>query len=147
MSYHTWIEYGYGFCVDDIHTTPDKLLKLAAMRPDVLRDVRSYLNEIFPDGYKDEDLTMENFNDLEGDYCEYGLSYVLYNVINDLEIIYANDYNGTEFILYTPTYPWHMHEEERNLTQDDVKNIFMKYISVLTDNYVPIIYYSVENGG
>lgn len=147
MSYHTYIVYGYGFCVDDIHTTPEKLLKLAATKPEVLREVRTYLAEKFYKGYEDKDLDMSDFCDLEGDFGEHGLSYVLLNVIDDFEVEYANDYDGTEFILYTPTFPWCLKEEELHLNRSEVKNIFMKYISVLTDEYVVIDYYNVENGG
>ena len=40
MSYNTWHTYGYGICVDDIETTAGKLLKLASMKEDVLKEVR-----------------------------------------------------------------------------------------------------------
>ena len=149
MSYHTWTTYGYGFCVDDIDTTPERLLKLAEMNPEVLEDVREYLDDIF-DGeeYKDEDLTLEDFDDLEGGYCERGVTYVLLHVIeNELSLIYADDYNGTPYILYGPHYPWSMPHKEKNLSEEDVTKIFAKYINVLTDQDVDIDYQSVENGG
>ena len=38
-------------------------------------------------------------------------------------------------------------ERERNLSESDVKDMFMKYISVLTDEHVVIDYFNVENGG
>ena len=149
MSYHTWTTDGYGICVDDIETTAEKLLALAAMKPAVLKDVREYLDEMFEEdgGYNDEDLTVDDFNDLEGDYCERGVAYVLYQVIDELDVVFADDYNGVPYILYCPKYPWNLKEEEKNLTMQDVKDIFNKYISVLTDK--PIIFdcYSVENGG
>lgn len=147
MSYRTWTTYGLGFCVDDIKTTPEKLLKLAAMKPDVLANVRSYLDECFENGYKDEDLTIEDFNDLEGDYCEYGIAYVLYNVINEITVVYATDFDGQQYILYGPSYPWQLPENEANLKEPDVEEIFEKYISILTDEVIYIDYMSVENGG
>lgn len=148
MSYTTWTTYGFGFCVDDIDTTPEKLLKLAAMNPNVLKDVREYLEYVF-DGkeYKDEELTIEDFDELEGDYCERGVAYVLYQVINEISIIYADDYNGTPYILYCPSYPWSFKESEKNLEKQDVINIFAKYINILTDKPIEIDYKSVENGG
>lgn len=148
MSYHVWTTYGYGFCVDDIKTTPEKLLKLAEMNPAVLKDVREYLNEYFDgEGYKDEELEMSDFDDLEGEYCERGVTYVLYQVINEIEVIYADDYDGVPYILYCPNYPWSLKENEKDLTIDKVDEIFQKYISVLTDEPVVIDYQSVENGG
>ena len=148
MSYHTWTTYGFGFCVDDIDTTPEKLLKLAAMKPDVLKDVREYLNDIF-DGeeYKDEELTMEDFDDLEGDYCERGVAYVLYHVIDEIRVVFADDYNGTPYILFCPRYPWNIKENEKNLSENDVIKIFAKYVNILTDKPIEVDYQSVENGG
>lgn len=148
MSYNTWTTYGIGFCIDDIDTTPEKILKLAAMKPDVLEDVREYLDDIF-DGeeYNDEDLTIDDFDELEGDYCERGVTYVLYRVIDEIRVIFADDYNGTQYILYCPSYPWNMNDQEKNLKYDDIVNIFTKYIKILTDKPVEIDHQIVENGG
>lgn len=147
MSYETWNTYGYGICVDDIETTAEKLLKLASMNENVLKNVREYLEEIYPNGYKDKDLTLDDFEGLEGDYCEHGIAYVLYQVIDDFTVTFADDYNGIAYILYTPTYPWSMTEKEKNLKEEDVKHVFKKYVDILTDKSVPIDYYNVENGG
>ena len=148
MSYTTWSVHGYGICVDDIKTTAEKLLKLASMDKDVLKDVREYLDAIYPNGYNDEDLTIDDFNELEGDYCEKGIAYVLYQVIdNDISIEFAYDYYGVQYILYTPTYPWFMTDTDKTLTEEDVENMFKKYVKILTDEDINIDYYSVENGG
>lgn len=147
MSYRTWTTYGLGFCVDDIETTPEKLLKLAAMKSEVLTEVRNYLNERFENGYRDEDLTIEDFDDFEGDYCEHGVAYVLYNVIDEITVTYATDFEGGQYILYGPSYPWSLSENEANLKEPDVEEIFEKYISILTDEVIYIDYMSVENGG
>ena len=148
MSYHTWTTYGFGFCVDDIDTTPEKLLKLAAMKSDVLKDVREYLNDIFNgEEYKDEELTIGDFDELEGDYCERGVAYVLYHVIDDIRVVFADDYNGTPYILFCPRYPWNIKENEKNLSENDVIKIFAKYVNILTDKPIEIDYQSVENGG
>lgn len=147
MSYDVWHTYGYGICVDDIETTPEKLLKLASMKPAVLKDIRDYLNDIYEDGYEDTELTMDDFDGLEGDYCERGVAYVLYQVIDEIDVIFADGYDGVPYILYSPSYPWRMTEKEINLTQEDVDNIFRKYVSVLTDKPIVIDYHCVENGG
>ena len=147
MSYHYYSTYGLGVCVDDIKTTPEKLLKLAALKDEVLKDVRNYLDEIFDDGYKDEDLTMEDFDDLEGDYCERGVAYVLYQVIDEIRVEFADDFDGVPYILYTPTFPWYMDSAERDLTYEDVVKVFKKYIKMLTDEPVNVDFYNVENGG
>lgn len=147
MSYRTWNTYGYGICVDDINTTAQKLLKLAKTNEHVLKDVRDYLNEIYPDGYDDEELTLDDFEELEGDYCEHGVAYVLYQVINDILVVFADDYDGVPYILYTPSFPWNMQTKEVNLTEEKVESIFRKYIDILTNEPVTFDYYNVENGG
>ena len=147
MSYHYYSVYGLGVCTDDIETTPERLLTLAALKDEVLKDVRKYLDEMFEDGYRDEDLTMEDFDDLEGDYCERGVAYVLYQVIDEFRVEYANDFDGVQYVMYTPTFPWYMDSAERDLTYDDVVKIFKKYIKILTDEPVNVDFYDVENGG
>ena len=149
MSYSTWTDYGYGVCVDNIKTTPERLLRLAELNPNVLKEVRDYLDDYFGESYNDEDLTMDDFKELEGDYCERGVAYVLYHVIpnDELLVTYTSDYYGTPYILYMPSYPWRLKEDEKNLTEDDVREIFAKYIRIITDEPIVINYYSVENGG
>ena len=147
MSYSTWSVYGYGICVDDIETTAEKLLNLASTNNDVLKDVREYLDEIYPNGYNDKDLTIDDFNELEGDYCEKGIAYVLNQIIDDIPVEFAYDYYGVQYILYTPTYPWSMTDADKTLTKEDVENMFKKYVKILTDEDINIDYYSVENGG
>lgn len=145
MSYHCWTTDGYGFCVDDIHTTPKRLMELAAMNKEVLRMVEEYLNEEHP-GWMIESLNMEDFNNLSGDYGETGLAYVLYEVIN-LSVTVTSDFDNRYYILYEPSYPWSIPDGEENLTEEDVLRIFRKYISVVTDESILIGYQSVENGG
>lgn len=147
MSYRTWHTYGIGFCVDDIKTTPARLLELAALDYETLLSVEDYLVECFEDGYKIEELTMEDFCDLEGDFCERGVSYVLSRVIEEIPVVYVDDYNGTPYILYCPTYPWNLTKNEIDLTREKLEEIFEKYISILTDDVVDIDWQEVENGG
>lgn len=145
MSYHCWTTDGYGFCVDDIHTTPKRLMELAEMNEKVLRRVEAYLDEYYP-GWTIESLNMEDFNDLEGDCGETGLAHVLYEVI-DLRVTVTSDFDNRYYILYEPSYPWSIPDDEEHLTEEDVLRIFRKYISVVTDENIFIYYQSVENGG
>lgn len=147
MSYQTWHTYGIGFCVDDIKTTPEKLLKLAALDEPTLLKVEDYLNERFDGEYKIDELTMEDFCDLEGDFCERDVSFVLCQVIKEIPIVYVDDYDGVPYILYCPTYPWNLTEDEIVLTRGKLKAIFQKYIAILTDDVINIGLQEVENGG
>lgn len=149
MSYHCWTTDGYGFGVDDIHTTPKRLMELAAMNKRVLHKVEEYLSERYP-GWPLEftALSMCDFNDLEGDYGETGLAYVLYEVIfAELTVTVTSDFDSRYYILYEPYYPWSIPNGEENLTKEDVLRIFRKYISVVMDEDIFIDYQSVENGG
>lgn len=147
MSYHCWTTDGYGFCVDDIHTTPKRLMELAAMNKKVLRRVEAYLDEYYP-GWTIESLNMEDFNNLEGDCGETGLAYVLYEVIfAELTVTVTSDFDNRYYILYEPYYPWSIPNGEKKLTKEVVLRIFRKYISVVTDEGIFIDYQSVENGG
>jgi hypothetical protein len=148
MSYHTWSTDGFGFCVDDIKTTPERVLKLAALNEKTLNDLREYLDSIYEDGYKDEDLIMDDFDDFEGNYGDCGLSTILREVIEtEIPIVFADDFDCVNYILYCPSYPWTLKEKEKDLTKNDVKEILTKYIKILTDEPIDIDFYSVENGG
>ena len=152
MSFHTWSTNGFGICVDDIckdvSLTTEKILKLAAMEPSVLKIVNEYIDEICEsEEISREDFTVDDFEELEGDYCERGLAFILYNVITEIPVVYADSFGGDQYILYCPTYPWTMHDNERNLAEDDVVKIFAKYVNILTDIPINVDYYSVENGG
>lgn len=147
MSYHTWTTNGFGFCVDDIKTTPERILKLAALNEKTYKDLIEYLNA-FASECKDEDLTIDDFDDFEGDYGDRGLSCIIREVINnELPIVFADDFDCVPYILYCPRYPWSLEDKEKRLTKEDVEEVFKKYINILTDTPVVIDYYSVENGG
>ena len=146
MGYQTFITHGYGICVDNIDTTPERLLDLASLNAKTYKEVRDYLDKKFDGNYNDEDLTMDDFYDLEGDYCETGLAYVLYHVIDELELCVSQDYNGTWYLLFVATYPWYLKEHEKSYSEEDVANVFRKYVQVLTPKAINIDYYAVENG-
>lgn len=79
-----------------------------------------------------------------------GLVTVLQNVILEAENIrftVCDDYNSETYLVYEPSYPWNMPEKERNLTEETLRRILAKYISILTDEVFEVDYCSVENGG
>ena len=152
MSFHTWSTNGFGICVDDIlektSLNLQKFLDIAAMEPSVLKIVEQYIDEICEeDKISRDDFEIEWFDELEGDYGERGLAFILYNVIKEIPVVYADGFNGDQYILYCPSYPWTMHDNERELSEEDVTKIFKKYVSILTDIPIEVDYYSVENGG
>jgi hypothetical protein len=142
MSYHTWSTYGLGFRVDDINTTPERVLKLAGLNAATKIDLELHIRN------NDEELTMDLIDDFEGAFGERGLSCILREVIEmEMPIVWVDDFDGVNYILYCPSFPWNLKESEKNLTEESVKNILKKYIKILTDEPIDIYYYSVENGG
>lgn len=137
------IVHGYGICASDIETTAEKLLKLARMNSEVEEEIREYLSGMFPDGYEDNDLTIEDFDNFEGYYNERGVASVLRDLIDtELPVEYVDSY-GDSYILYMPIFPWDMNDQEKNLTRQDVEKIFEKYIKVLTDEDVEFVFKSL----
>lgn len=151
MSYHYWTVDGFGFCVDDIDydkLTIEHILKLASMDEKLFQKVRNYLDEICEEhDITYDELTIDDFDELEGEYGDRGLAHIFLNVIKEIHIVFTDDYDGVPYILYVPKYPWSMKEEEKNITKEDVIAIFEKYIKILTDIPVKLDYYCVENGG
>jgi hypothetical protein len=144
MGYSTWITYGYGICVDDIDTTVNAIETLLEKAPKFRDEIHSY--------FKDCDIetpTLDDYLDYDQDFYG-GLATILQKVISEvdeIELVYADDYNGVKFLLFTRLYPWEMSEREKNFTQDDLTNLFTKYVSILTNQTIDIDYYDVENGG
>lgn len=68
--------------------------------------------------------------------------------LNELEDFVACDgYDAMKYLLFCPSYPWHITEYERHLTEEKIEEILNRYVSVLTDTPPDIGYQSVENGG
>ena len=146
MSYHTWITYGYGVKVDEIKTTPERLLKLAAVKPELLEKVTEFLNESLEE-YEVEKLTLEDFEDFDTVNDSSGTGIILYEAIDEFTVEYVDDYDGQTYVVFAQAYPWQMSEQEKALTENNVKEVFEKYIKILTDEPVRVDYWSIENGG
>lgn len=146
MSYHCWTTDGYGFCVDEINTTPEKLMNLAMKHPPVYKNILDYLSRKYPNGWDMKLLTMEDFDDLYGDYGEHGVAYVLYQIL-PIDVVWCCTFDAEQYILYEPKYPWSMPDDEKEMKEEHVEELFCYFIGQLTDEYIPIGYYSVENGG
>ena len=143
MSYHTWSTDGYGFCVDHINTTTEKVVALASTDKDLLSALQLLAEEI---GCELNKLTLEDLDKLEGDCCERGLTHILKTAISrELPVIWADNFDGQNYILLEPIYPWSRYE--RDYSREEVDEIYKKYIKFLTDEEIDIDYQSVENGG
>ena len=54
---------------------------------------------------------------------------------------------GVRHVVFAQAYPWQMSEQEKALTENNVREVFEKYIKILTDEPVKVDYWIIENGG
>lgn len=145
MSFETWHDYGFGFCVDNITTTAEKINKLISYAPEFEKVVKEYFSNL---GILNP--SMEDFEDLDQDFMN-GLAYIIVEVImeaEDILLLHTCDYNGCRYVILTPSYPWaKVSEKHKNLTLNSLTDIYKKYISILTDEEIDLDYQSVENCG
>lgn len=145
MSYHTWHNYGFGICTDKLETADvSRIQALIHHAPKYEKQAEELLLErgiSVPEA--------DDYLELELTGC-YGIASILEGVIMEaegLQFTACDDYNSTNYLLYMPAYPWNLQPKEHRLTEDDVRLIFAKYTSVLSDEVLEITYQSVENGG
>lgn len=154
MIYQIWHEYGYGICVDDIKTTADKVFDLVHRAPNFTKKfyewIERFREESDPESIA-EIITMDMINEYEsGDCCAYGLGTIIASVIKECEgisLLCCSDFDCYHYLIFSTTYPWYMTEKEKNMTEEDVRCLFAKYVNVLTDEPISVEYQSVANGG
>ena len=154
MSYHTWHNYGYGICIDDIETTANKVFELVHLAPNFEKKFYQWVETYREDGDPEsiaELITMDEIYEYEDNcYYECGLGPIISAVIKeleDVELLCCADYNCSHYLIFSVTYPWHMTEKEKNMTEEDIRCLFVKYIKMLTDETITVNYQSVEDGG
>ena len=145
MSYISWHTYGYGICVSDIkEQSLERLQMLISMAPEFQKKIQGWLEDC-----EITDPAYEDYLEFDQDYM-LGLATILKEVIletEDIDLVACNSYDDTEYLLYTPEYPWNQGSHRRLMTEEAVEALFQKYVSILTDEAIEIDYQSVENGG
>lgn len=145
MSYTSWCTYGYGICLSKLECdSMERMQKLLKLAPKYYKSVQNWLRE--------QRIEKPDVGDILESDQEYhlGLAMVLQNVMLEAENIRftaCDDYNSETYLVYEPSYPWSVPEKERNLTEETLRQILAKYISILTDDVFEVDYCSVENGG
>lgn len=145
MSFQTWHNYGYGICTDDITVRDVKRLeKLLAMAPVYQGKIKTQLSEC-----RIQAPTWTDYEECDTDY-DLGIATILREVIEEAEgicLTACDDFSGKVYLLYQPCFPWHLTDAERRLTQDQVTELFQRYVKILTDEPIEIDDQEVENGG
>ena len=137
MSYHTWHNYGYGICVDDIQAqSVQRLQALLKLAPKLDGRIHAWLSDL---------------SVTEPDWDDYmGLATILQQVIEEADglcLTACDDSSGRTYLIYQPRYPWEITEKELDLTEDKLNELFSRYVSILTDDPIEIDAQEVENGG
>lgn len=147
MSYRTWTTYGYGIRVDDIFPIArENIWQLLDLAP---KTKKKFIDFLLDNNYGDEIEFCDILLDYEDDYGNTGLGALLQEVIweaENLGLCVCCDYNGIQYLLYTPDYPWNFHKD-RDLKEEDVVRAISRCVNSLTNKPVTIDYYECENGG
>lgn len=145
MSCTSWHTYGYGICVSDIgEPSVERIRNLLEMAPVLKKNIQEWLDEC---GISDPDY--DDYMEFDQDFG-LGLAAILKEVIleaENVELEACDSFEGKEYLLFCPDYPWNRKNQKQLETEEDVAGIFKKYIPVLTDEPIDIDYQSVENGG
>lgn len=142
--YQTWTDYGYG-CICPIPESKEILINFAKNHN--LTDLAQWLEE-------DDDWINGALCDYEGNYGGYSkaASIIADAIQNEknINLCSCDDFDGNDYILFTPSYPWtEVTEEEKAVkTKTDVVNLLTPYLEELYGDNIPDIdYQEVSNGG
>ena len=145
MSYVSWHTYGYGICVSDIEDCiVERLQNLLSLAPEFQQEVQLWLEEC-----EIAEATVEDYLEFDQDF-RLGLATILKEVILEaegIELVACDSYDGVDYLLYCPSYPWYQESRKHLQTEEEAETLFLKYVSVLTDDVIEVDYQSVENGG
>ena len=157
MSYSTWTDYGYGICVDDLKSEDislDRLINLIQLAPELYKGVKDFVTAHCNGQMTISDILSYAIDDIydEGNFYG-GLAAILHGVIEEVEgidLYVCTDFDGATYLIYLPSYPWQlrrMSEKEQNLTEESLRDIYAKYLHIITDEDIDVDYQSVTNGG
>ena len=145
MSYQTWHNYGFGISTELLEATDVSRIKALIHRaPSYEATVTNLFQDIgIIEPIADDYLELERNN-------SYGIASIMADVIEEAEnllLTACNNFDGTNYLLYMPSYPWGLRAHETSLTEERVREIIEKYAAILSDEPVEVGYESVENGG
>ena len=145
MSYQTWHTYGFGVCTEKIQIrSVEDLEKLISLAPKYEMEIKEWL-----DGNEIEKPTIDDYLEYDEDeYCKLAsiLKAGIYEV-EEVEFTACNNFDGENYLIYEPSYPWHMSKADSSMTEERIEEIMRKYISIVTNQMPEMDYQSVGNGG
>lgn len=147
MSYNTWHDYGYGICTDDINIdSVDRIEELLSFAPKFQEEINRW--------FKEQKITVPTIQDYL-DFADdndgfYGIAFILREVIKEaecVELYSCDNFDGFNFLIYMPRYPWNMTDIDRCMTEEKLNEMLDKYVGILSDQFIDIDYQEVGNGG
>lgn len=145
MGYKTWHHYGYGLCTTGLLIESVKRIdQLLACAPECAQKLHEHLevNDMKTPCVEDYLKCADN--------SRLGIASILKDVIYEatgIEFEAVDDFDGKCYLIYTPNYPWWMPEKDKELTQEKVATILVKYVSIVTDTDFVLDYQEIGNGG
>ena len=141
--YEVCIDQGYGVCVSAFKIeSVERIEKLLSLAPEYREKVHRWFKAV---GI--ENPTVNSYDEYDYNSCN-GITTILREVlfeITGIEFYECDDCDGNDYILYKPSYPWNLPDEESDLTKEELREIFIKYCSMVTDSEIDPDYQSVEN--
>lgn len=145
MSHVSWHNYGFGICTDPLADADvSRIRELIHRAPAYEMKVEDLLR-----GSGISDATADDYLELEINNG-YGIASIMAEVIgeaDDVLLTACDNYDGEQYLLYMPSYPWLLRANEFSLTEERIRQIIEKYAAILSDEAVEVGYESVENGG
>lgn len=145
---------GMGFKINGVKINTEKfiaVLKAANLTDCYGESISENFDEAYENCERDIYDTCREFDDIG-----LGIANIIVSILekenNGLTLTGCDNYNGEQFVLYQPKYPWDIanNEFERTLTKSKLVDIFVDFISRITDNPVNeeiVQSYFVENCG
>lgn len=144
MSTVEWGIVGYGVCVDQIETTVDCIEEMLSYAPEFQKDVHEYFEEC-----EITEPVLDDYLGYDQDYMT-GIAYLIGKVVEEAEGINLSaeiDGYGICYVMFPGGYPWHLNQKEKTLTEEQMRSVFAKYVSILTEEAIDVEYINTTNFG
>lgn len=152
MSYQTWHTYGIGVDMNELRPKIDENKLIAVIKAsDIEENIADKFDALYIECGKDLDETCMVLNN---DAFMLGVTSILATLIENqnpgLCVTACDDFEGTQYIVYCPDYPWHMNDFDKSLTEEKLTDIFVRFFNTITNETVTneiVSKHEIENGG
>ncbi len=145
MSFSTWHNYGYGICTSDLEIdSVERIEELLSLAPEYRKEIHDWFEDC-----DNSEPTVDDYLDFDQDYNN-GIAEILRVVIKEatgIEFSACDGFDCMRYLIYMPSYPWHMTDRDRTITEEELDEVLKKYVSIVTDSEIEIDYQEIENGG